>query len=160
MATNDGYSPYAVPLTSLQIKNALIRADALDNEFVLKRDIADSYSQQEIDDAIAAALLQAINTSIVYNYIAKSSTDAAYTAVNKDYIYVDTSLSAFSITLPINPNIGDKVVFLDVKTSFKNNNLTILRNGETIMGSNTDFIININNAKTEVIFTGTDWRIT
>jgi filamentous hemagglutinin len=70
----------------------------------------------------------------------------AYTAVSGDRLMADTSGAAFTITLPATPAIGDEVDFADAGGVFATNNLTIARNGSLILGSATDYIVNVNDA--------------
>ncbi len=88
-------------------------------------------------------------------YVTKTST---YTAESKDYIFADTLAGTFTITLPITPTIGDTVTILDTKSNFSTANITVDRNGETIMGVAADLTLDVDNGKTELIYTGSDWR--
>jgi hypothetical protein len=89
-------------------------------------------------------------------WISKSS---AYTASSGDNILVDTSSAAFTITLPASPTVGSNVYFQDSKGSFATNNLTVARNGSTIMDAAEDMIVSINNQGFGLVYNGSDWRI-
>ena len=72
----------------------------------------------------------------------------------------DTSDSGFNITLPANPNIGDYFLVLDIKGTFNDNPVTLLRNGKTIMGKDEDYNLDIDNLQYKVIYVGNDdWRV-
>jgi len=71
----------------------------------------------------------------------------------------ENKVGSFTITLPANPNINDKIGLLDNTSNFDKNNLTIARNGNTIMGVDEDMVINTKNISLELIFNGNDWRI-
>lgn len=60
--------------------------------------------------------------------------------VNKDYL-VDTSTGAVEATLPNAPSPGDEVTFIDYMGTFGVNNLTILPNGNQILGQNGGYTI-------------------
>jgi hypothetical protein len=90
------------------------------------------------------------------NYINKAED---YSANDLDYIFMDTTNAATTITLPGSPDIGCIVHILDSKSNFETNNCTIARNGNTIMGNDTDYVLNVNNIETKCVFTGSDWRI-
>lgn len=90
------------------------------------------------------------------NYITKTS---GYTASASDFIFASTSSGIFTIDLPSSPVIGDTVIVQDISGTFDTQNLTIGRNGNTIMGIDEDLVIDIENSTTELIFSGTDWRI-
>ena len=93
---------------------------------------------------------------ISYEYITITN---SYTANMMEFIYADTIGGIFTITLPITPNINQKIAILDVIGNFSINNLTINPNGNTIMGSGSNLILSTNNEFIEMIYTGTDWRI-
>jgi len=84
---------------------------------------------------------------------------SGYVAVAGDGIIIDTTGAAATITLPITPTVKDSIGFIDSLGSWGTNNLTILRNGQTIMSSATDLIANLSNKNFTLVFTGTDWRI-
>ena len=92
-----------------------------------------------------------------YNYVTKSF---AYTATAGDFVYCNTLQSgAWTLTLPITPNANDIVSFLDTNSYFATANLTIGRNGQTIMGLAEDMIISTDNISSGLIYTGSDWRL-
>jgi hypothetical protein len=63
-----------------------------------------------------------------------------YISINNDNIVVDTSNGLISVMLPASPQAGD---FVRVKTTIAyTNHVTILRNGEFMMGDAEDYIIN------------------
>ena len=64
-----------------------------------------------------------------------------YTAFAGDKIFVNTSSSAFTITLPASPSVGDEVRFLDLANTFDTNNLTVGRNSEKIDGATSDLTV-------------------
>ena len=83
-----------------------------------------------------------------------------YTAQPGDKLMLD-STSTFNITLPPNPKFGYEVDFCDGAGECESNNVTVLRNGEKIMGLNEDMNININYASFKLVyFNSTNgWRI-
>lgn len=82
-----------------------------------------------------------------------------YTAVSGDYLLADTTSAAFTITLPLAPAANDAVYFQDAKGTFGTNNLTVARNGQTIMGVAEDLIVSADNYGFGLIYNGSDWRI-
>ncbi len=76
-------------------------------------------------------------------------------------IFADTSVAAFSITLPLDPVIGDTIEIVDLAGTFNTNNLTLLRNSQNIMGLAEDMIVNVNNASLKLVFSNATygWRI-
>jgi hypothetical protein len=84
---------------------------------------------------------------------------AAYTAVPGDRLAADTSGGAFTVTLPATPTAGNYVEFSDGGGAFQTNNLTISRNGSTIMGLSEDMTLSTNNISVGLVYNGTTWRI-
>jgi hypothetical protein len=72
---------------------------------------------------------------------------------------VDTSSAAVTCTLPASPNAGDTIYFVDAGGAFGTNNLTIARNGNTIMGLAQDMTVFTNNQPVGVLYNGADWRV-
>jgi hypothetical protein len=89
-------------------------------------------------------------------YVTKTTT---YTAVSGDNLLVDTSGGAFTITLPITPAANATVYFQDAKGTFGTNNLTVARNGQTIMGLSEDLVASTDDYGFGLIYNGSDWRI-
>lgn len=109
---------------------------------------------------------------------------ANYTASNLDAIIADTSASSsittdstgitsddatiasdvdveggsFTITLPGNPNVGDIISIAD-GNDWSVYPLTVARNGSTIEGAETDFLLDINDIRVEFIYDGTTWQV-
>jgi len=94
----------------------------------------------------STSVLFADGTNIVSALLEKGykTTTTAYTAVNGDQIFVDTSSAAVTITLPASPSVGNEVHFIDSKINFASNNLTIGRNGSNINGSAANLTVNTN----------------
>lgn len=84
---------------------------------------------------------------------------ADYTAVNNDYLLVNTSGGAVTITLPATPSTGDYVYFLDAAGTFQTYNLTVARNGETIQGTAENLTVSTNNVSFGLVYTGSTWQI-
>jgi len=84
---------------------------------------------------------------------------ANMTARSGSRLMVDTTATPVSITLPLSPILGDEVTIHDVVGNFATNNVTVLRNTNTIMGLAQDLALTINNKSILLAYTGTDWRI-
>jgi hypothetical protein len=72
---------------------------------------------------------------------------------------VDTSSNTVEATLPASPGTGNAVYFADAGGSFNTNNLTVGRNGNTIMGLSEDLTVNTNNQSFGLVYNGSDWRV-
>jgi len=89
-------------------------------------------------------------------YTTKTTT---YTAVANDYIYASTASGSFTITLPASPVAQDKVTIVDNTGNFEVNNLTVARNGKTIMGLAEDILLDVSNKEYRFLYNGTTWRV-
>jgi len=88
------------------------------------------------------------------------SKTSAYTMNVGEGVWADTSGGAFTITLPLTPAVNDRVSIHDLGSTFDTNNLTLNGNGEKIMGSALDFVLDLKNSTTELVYGGTTigWR--
>ena len=86
--------------------------------------------------------------------------NGAYTASINDIIFVNTSASAHTITLPATPVLGHKVLISDLSNNSSTRNITVGRNSEKIDGAEDNFTIDVNNGSVEFIYTNTTygWR--
>jgi hypothetical protein len=84
----------------------------------------------------------------------------AYTAVAGNVVFVNSASGAYTITLPSSPTLGDRVRIIDLANNAATNNITIGRNSQNIDGVASNFIIDINNAGVEFIYTNATygWR--
>jgi hypothetical protein len=78
--------------------------------------------------------------------------NGAYTAVNGDQIFVDTSSTPVTITLPASPSIGDQVSLLDARNFFASNNLTVGRNGENINALASNLVVSTNGSAFTLVY--------
>lgn len=80
-----------------------------------------------------------------FSWITKTNADSPYSASAGDFIRVDTSSGAVTITLPLSPSAGDKVAVIDYASNFHNNNCILGRNSENIESDASDLTINLKN---------------
>jgi hypothetical protein len=76
-----------------------------------------------------------------------------YTASAGEGIFANTSASAWTLTLPSSPSIGEEVSFKDYASSFHTYNLTIGRNGKPIEGVAENLVISVKGAGNTLVFT-------
>ena len=102
------------------------------------------------------------NTTEWY-FIAKGFVNVAvtanYTASANEFLQVDTTTVAITVTLPLSPAVNDTIKFLDAKGTFDTKALTIARNGNTIMGVAEDMIVDTKNISFGLVFINNDWRL-
>mgnify|MGYP003627534329 FL=1 len=104
---------------------------------------------------VGATMLVVVDgTNVINGLVQKGyqTTTTAYTAVNGDQIFVDTSSTAVTITLPASPAVGNEVHFIDSKLSFNSNNLTIARNGQPINGATSNLTVNENGESFTLVY--------
>ena len=79
-------------------------------------------------------------------------------AANNNY-FVDTT-AARTLTLPASPTLGDTIVIYDATGTAATNNITIARNGSNINGVADNAIIDVNQASSTLVYTGSTlgWR--
>jgi len=77
---------------------------------------------------------------------------ADYTAVAGQGVFVNSTSGAKAITLPASPTLGDEVRIIDAYGTAATNNITIQRNNSKIMGSDSNFVMDINRAALGLVF--------
>lgn len=81
-----------------------------------------------------------------------------YTAEINEGVIADSNAGTFNITLPATPEIGSLVSIVD-GDNFYNNNVIVLRNGNTINDLAEDVTLNVAGIKTDFIYDGVTWNI-
>lgn len=86
--------------------------------------------------------------------------DSSQIINNNDHLFVDTSLSPLTLTLPANPSTGDTVMFVDLAGTFNTNNLTIDPNGHKIsngVGSPEVLVGSVDNMVIQLVFSNSTY---
>jgi len=76
----------------------------------------------------------------------------AYTAVAGQGVFVNTTSSAFTITLPASPSLGDEVTIVDYAGTFDSNACTIGRNSQPIQGVAEDLVVSTERASFTLVY--------
>ena len=86
--------------------------------------------------------------------VAASGGGTIYTASDNEIIMTDTATNddIMTVKLPLNAVAGDRVMILDGKDDWSNNNVTVDRNGHNIDGAASDFTCNVNGGWVEFIY--------
>jgi len=113
-------------------------------------------SGTDIKTINSQSLLGSGDITITSAWIVKT---ANYTAVSGDRILANTSGGVFTVTLPATPATGDYVEIADGGGSFAANNLTVARNGSTIMALSEDMTFSTDNIGAGFAYNGSTWRI-
>lgn len=83
---------------------------------------------------------------------------ASFSAVAGARYGVDTTGGAITATLPATPATGQAIFFADAGGAYATNNLTVARNGQTIMGDASDMTVSTPNQNFGLFWNGTTWR--
>lgn len=85
---------------------------------------------------------------------------ASYQAVSGDRLFVVPGAGR-TVTLPLNPSVGQNVTIVDHYGTMGTTNLTVSRNGQKIQGLNEDLIVNVNSAKVYLVYSDAvyGWRL-
>ena len=78
---------------------------------------------------------------------------SGFTAVAGEGYFCNTTSSAFTVTLPASPTIGQEISIIDYAGTFDTNNLTIGRNGKNIQGLAEDLTVSIERSAFSLVFT-------
>ena len=105
--------------------------------------------------SVTSAWWQPLNAEAVLSGTQRTS---AFTAVKGTMHPIDSSGSAFTVTMPSSPSDGDVVAFRDEGGSLSTNKVTLDRNGSTIMGASDNHELNINNITYVLRYRNGDWR--
>jgi cytoskeletal protein CcmA (bactofilin family) len=76
----------------------------------------------------------------------------ATTMVSGRGYFVNTTSSAFTMTLPASPSIGDFVHIIDYAATFDSNNCTVGRNSEKILGATSDLVVATERAAFQLVY--------
>jgi len=76
----------------------------------------------------------------------------AYTASAGEGVFVNTTSSAFTITLPSSPSLGDEVAIIDYAGTFDSNACTIGRNSQPIQGAAEDLTVSTERAAFTLVY--------
>jgi len=94
---------------------------------------------------------------------------AGWSVINSNYavgnnvqLIANTTTAGFTVTLPASPVSGNTVVITDgsiISVGWSNNNVTVARNGSTILGFADDLVLNISRSTTTLVYDGGTWQV-
>ena len=96
-----------------------------------------------------------IHDGIDYVYVDNSD----YEAKDREYLIVATDTDPVKIKLPDDPKLGYNIKIVDAKGTFGTNHVTVDRNGKTIMGDDSDLVIDDDDENVKLVYVDNDdWR--
>jgi hypothetical protein len=106
-------------------------------------------------DLILNGALAQTPSGRVYRYTTVSLTDVAH----NDFIIGNSTGGAFNLTLPASPSNGNRITVVDYADTFATNNVTLLRNGQSIAGVADDYVLDVDGVEIELVFGPTGWNV-
>jgi hypothetical protein len=123
----------------------------------------------DIIEVVTITNLNSTNTytqSEITSYLADKKTEIASSISGNTGLlagrrYFVTSASALTLTLPGSPSVNDEIQILDASGNASTYNITVNRNGKLINGNAGNFIIDVNGAWYNLVFTGNTygWKV-
>ena len=110
-------------------------------------------------------LIVGVGASAVYSSSAAGgwttvTVSTTYTTNTGEELITDSTSAAFTITLPTNPNKGNRIRFIDQIGMWALNNVTVSRNGKTIGGVAADLTLDIAYGWCELVYDGANnWMV-
>ena len=86
---------------------------------------------------------------------------SAHSVLSGQILLLDTTSAAFTVTLPANGKLGDRINLIDAAGNCDVNKVTVSRNGHKIANLAEDLDFDLKNASLELIYTGSayGWSI-
>jgi hypothetical protein len=131
-------SAYTISGSTIVFDSALTSADSIDFILVLGDVLAIGTPS---DGTVTSAKL-ASGTDGLFAWQSVQTT--GFTAVAARAYPCNTTSSAFTVTLPASPSVGDQVLLLDYAGTFATNNITLGRNSNKIDGETNNKLLSTN----------------
>lgn len=104
--------------------------------------------------SVTTASVSSSGAGVTYLY--KTSN---YTMSSAEIILTNTTGSAFTLTLPATPSVGDFVEIVDIGDYWDVNNLTVGRNGSSIEGLDEDLLLDVIGAHVTLVYANSTWNV-
>ena len=131
-------SAYTISGSTIVFDSALTSSDSIDFILVL----GDVLSIGTPSDGTITSAKLASGTDGLFAWQSVQTT--GFTAVAARAYPCNTTSSAFTVTLPASPSVGDQVLLLDYAGTFATNNITLARNSNKIEGGTSDKVLTTN----------------
>ena len=102
--------------------------------------------------ASSSTFLRGDNAWVASGLAWQAVVTSATTMVAGRGYFVNTTSSAFSMTLPVSASIGDEVHIIDYAGTFDTNNCTVARNSHKILGATSDLVVATERAAFKLVY--------
>jgi hypothetical protein len=143
------------------IDNAHLAANSVDSDQYVDGSIDNAHLADDavgIDElsatgtASSSTFLRGDNAWVASGLAWQAVVTAATTMVAGRGYFVNTTGSAFSMTLPGSATIGDEVHIIDYAGTFDTNNCTVARNSHKILGATSDLVVATERAAFKLVY--------
>ena len=143
------------------IDNAHLAANSVDSDQYVDGSIDNAHLADDavgIDElsatgtASSSTFLRGDNAWVASGLAWQAVVTAATTMVGGKGYFVNTTGSAFSMTLPGSATIGDEVHIIDYAGTFDTNNCTVARNSHKILGATSDLVVATERAAFKLVY--------
>ena len=100
-----------------------------------------------VDTAATSAASAAVGASW-------TSVSSSQSITSGNRYWVDTTSNTITLTLPGSPTAGDFVQIIDIASNAATRNITVARNGNKIMNTSENLVMNINGSAVRLVYTG------
>ena len=94
------------------------------------------------------------NAGVDWQAVLTGDGSSQITGVSGRGYFIDNTSGTTTLVLPASPALGDFIAIVDVADSFITNNLTIDRNGNKLLGSDSNITVNANGAIKFYVYSG------
>ena len=139
-------SAYTISGSTIVFDSALTSLDVIDFILVLGDVLAIGTPS---DGTVTSAKLASGTTGLI---AWQSVQTTGFTASAGRGYPCNTTSSAFTVTLPASPSVGDTIILLDYAGTFATNNITIGRNSNKIEGGTTNKLLTTNREAVTIVY--------
>lgn len=138
-------------LSDVRLPNTTVTADTYGSSTAIPIITVDEKGRLT---SVTTASVSSSGSGVTYLY--KTSN---YTMSSTEIILTNTTGSAFTLTLPSSPSVGDFIEIVDIGDYWSVNNLTVARNGSSIEGLNEDLILNVDGVHVTMVYANSTWNV-
>ena len=150
-----------VTIANTSVENAMMAVNSIDSDQYVDGSIDNAHLADDavgIDElsatgtASSSTFLRGDNAWVASGLAWQAVVTGATTMVAGRGYFVNTTGSAFSMTLPGSATIGDEVHIIDYAGTFDTNNCTVARNSHKILGATSDLVVATERAAFKLVY--------